>query len=52
MRAVGATVALVAVLVAPVIALAMQPFSTMATLVAGALAAVSGAFYARIGLSR
>ncbi len=45
-------VALAAVLAAPVIALALQPFSMVATLVAGCLATLAGTTYARICLSR
>jgi hypothetical protein len=45
-------VVLTAVLVAPVVALAMQPFSMVATLVAGSLATVAATSYARICFSR
>lgn len=43
---------LTALLAAPVVALAMQPFATVATLVAGALATIAATTYARICLSR
>jgi hypothetical protein len=45
-------VALTVLLVAPVVALAMQPFSMVATLVAGSLATVAATTYARICFSR
>ncbi len=53
----GVAAAVLAVLLAlllavPVIALALQPFSMVATLVAGALAAFAAATYARICFSR
>jgi hypothetical protein len=43
---------LTALLAAPVVALALQPFSMVATLVAGSLATVTAATYARICLSQ
>jgi hypothetical protein len=41
-----------AFLAAPVVALALQPFSTAATLVAGSLAVFAATAYARICFSR
>jgi hypothetical protein len=43
---------LTALLAAPVVVLAMQPFSMVATLVTGCLATVAAATYARIWLSQ
>jgi len=49
----GAAALVLAVLLAtPVIALAMQPFSKVATLVAASLAVFAAATYARICFSR
>ena len=52
MAGVAAVVLTAVVLGAPVIVLAMQPFSTVATLVAGGLAALAAASYGRIYFSR